>query len=88
METTQRSSSKAIYTVVERANDRPFWLRIGWAHTNRDGSLSMKLDALPIDGRLQVRDWNPREQDAGPREGEAGPTRAAPPPERRAASSA
>jgi hypothetical protein len=67
MDTPQKQPPKAIYTVIERPNDRPIWLRIGAAFVNRDGSLSLKLDALPIDGKLQVRDWTPRD-DGGHRE--------------------
>jgi hypothetical protein len=53
-------NKKAVYTIIER-NDgetkRSFWVRIGAAFTNRDGSQTVKLDALPVNGTLQVRDW-------------------------------
>lgn len=53
-------SKKAVYTIIER-NDgetkKSFWVRIGAAFTNRDGSQTVKLDALPVNGVLQVRDW-------------------------------
>jgi hypothetical protein len=32
------------------------------AFENRDGSLSVVLDALPVDGKLQIRDHVAREQ--------------------------
>ncbi len=32
-----------------------FWVRAGWAEVNRDGSVNLHLDVLPLDGRLHVR---------------------------------
>ncbi len=32
------------------------WVRAGSAWVNRDGSLNVYLDVLPIDGKLQVRE--------------------------------
>lgn len=52
---------KIVYNVVERG-DRNYWTRVGAAFTNRDGSLSVRLDAIPLSGNLQVRDWSPKEQ--------------------------
>ena len=36
-----------------------YWLRIGMAFVNRDGSLNVKLDAVPLTGLLQIRDQAP-----------------------------
>jgi hypothetical protein len=47
---------KSIYAVNERGG-RSFWTRIGVGFENRDGSLTIKLDALPVNGTLQVREW-------------------------------
>ena len=58
METTKY---KVCYVITER-NDRTYWNRIGVAFTNKDGSLNVKLDALPIGGTLQIRDSEPREE--------------------------
>jgi hypothetical protein len=33
---------------------------------NRDGSISLRLDCIPISGTLQVRDWEPMERRADP----------------------
>lgn len=38
---------------------RSVWTRIGSAFINKDGSINAILEALPIDGRLHIRD--PRE---------------------------
>jgi len=40
------------------------WVRAGSAFVNRDGSLNVLLDVLPLDGKLHVRE-------AGDRRGEA-----------------
>ncbi|MFO0599589.1 MAG: hypothetical protein U0228_30060 [Myxococcaceae bacterium] len=32
------------------------WVRAGWAEQNRDGSLNVYLDVLPMDGKLHVRE--------------------------------
>ena len=34
-------------------------MKIGVGFTNRDGSLSLRLDAVPVNGKLQVRDSQP-----------------------------
>lgn len=45
-----------VFTVVEKPGaDRNFWVRIGACFTNRDGSYSVVLDALPTNGKLQIR---------------------------------
>jgi hypothetical protein len=55
-------SRKAVYTIVERGTGKPSrWLRIGIAFVNRDGSLNVILDALPVTGTLHIRDFPPRE---------------------------
>ena len=51
---------KVAYVITER-NDKTYWNRIGVAFTNKDGSINVKLDALPIGGTLQIRDYEPRE---------------------------
>ena len=44
------------FTVRDRGDDRkPFWMAIGSAWTNRDGSFNLQLDALPVDGKITVR---------------------------------
>ena len=66
---------KVVYTIVERARDgKKFWLRIGAAFTNRDGSLNVHLDATPVNGQLQIRDYKPLEdRSLSSREGAEGP---------------
>lgn len=46
----------AVYAIIDR-KERNYWLKVGAAFTNRDGSLTLYLDALPIGtNRLQVRE--------------------------------
>lgn len=60
----QTKTMKTVFTVVERGQGKSIWVRIGVGFTNRDGSLNLKLDALPVSGTLQVRDWEPAERRA------------------------
>lgn len=60
-----RPSWKAVYTIADRGNGRKHWVRIGTAFVNRDGSLNVRLDAVPINGQLHIRDATPRELPAG-----------------------
>ena len=49
--------TRPVYTVLDRADGhRSIWTRIGTAYTNRDGSITVRLDALPVNGVLQIRD--------------------------------
>lgn len=60
---TNKKNYKAVYTIVERERDaKKFWLRVGTAFENRDGSLNIYLDAVPTNGTLQVRDPLPVEE--------------------------
>jgi hypothetical protein len=44
------------YSVRKRGEDRKsYWMPIGSAWTNSDGSFNVKLDALPIDGEIVIR---------------------------------
>ncbi len=52
---------KVAYVITER-NDKTYWNRIGVAFSNRDGSINVKLDAVPISGTLQIRDYEPRDE--------------------------
>ncbi len=66
MNNTPKKKYKVVYTVVEREKDgRSFWLKVGAAFPNRDGSLSVLLDAVPTNGQLQIRDPKPFEGNRG-----------------------
>jgi hypothetical protein len=55
---------KVVYTINERG-EKSYWTRIGVAYVNRDGSLNVKLDAVPVNGTMQVRDWTSRDEQPG-----------------------
>jgi len=48
---------KVVWTVVERGQGKSFWTRVGVGFVNRDGSITLRLDAIPMSGTLQVREW-------------------------------
>lgn len=50
-----------VFSVKQTANGS-VWVKAGSAWTNRDGSLNVYLDVLPLDGKLHVRpsDTDPR----------------------------
>jgi hypothetical protein len=59
-----------IYTVVEKPSmQKGIWLEIGVASENRDGSIGGKLDCLPVNGTIQIRDWEPRRNETSRRNG-------------------
>ena len=67
------SDFKVVYAIVERG-PKKHWLRIGLAFVNRDGSLNVRLDAVPLSGQLHIRDQSPPIQ---PESDEATPSPAA-----------
>ncbi|HMR05273.1 MAG TPA: hypothetical protein PKA88_05835 [Polyangiaceae bacterium] len=62
-ETMKDSKVKIVYVINER-DGRNYWNRVGVAFVNRDGSLNVKLDAIPVNGEMQIRDYVPREDSA------------------------
>lgn len=70
----QSKQMKTVYTVVERGPGKSWWTKVGVGFVNNDGSINLRLDAMPTNGTLQVRDYEPR--DAEPRRGETETKRA------------
>jgi len=63
----ERKRVLKIYTIVKKPEaEKGIWLEIGVATENRDGSLSGKLDALPVNGAIHLREHSPRPAE-GPR---------------------
>ena len=58
------SKMKIVYVISER-NGRSFWNRCGVAFVNSDGSLNVKLEAIPVNGEVHIRDYVPREDSLG-----------------------
>jgi hypothetical protein len=53
-----RNTWRAVYTIVERGGRR-LWLRIGTAFINRDQSMNVRLDAVPVNGQFHIREAPP-----------------------------
>lgn len=62
---------KICYVITERGG-KNFWTKIGVAFTNQDGSINVKLDAFPVGGELQIRDYVPREDNGNEGSGDRG----------------
>ena len=46
-----------VYTIVEKEGaQKAFWVKVGTGFHNKDGSMNVYLDALPVNGRLQIRE--------------------------------
>jgi hypothetical protein len=62
----QTRTMKMVWTMVERnpgnGPAKSFWTRVGVGFVNRDGSITLRLDAIPLNGTLQVREWEPLER--------------------------
>jgi hypothetical protein len=58
----QTRNMKTVFTVVERGQGKSIWVRVGTGFLNKDGSWNLHLDAVPTNGKLQVRDWEPYER--------------------------
>ena len=66
---TEPPPFKVVYAIIERG-PKKHWLRIGLAFVNKDGSLNVRLDAVPMTGALHIRDDAQRsarsDEDAAP----------------------
>ena len=58
------SKMKIVYVITER-NDKKYWNRVGVAFVNGDGSINVRLEALPVTGEMQIRDYVPRDEAVG-----------------------
>jgi hypothetical protein len=68
----ESTKMKIVYVITQR-NGKSYWNRIGVAFVNNDGSLNVKLEAVPVSGELQIRDYVGREdaEETRGRRGEA-----------------
>jgi hypothetical protein len=56
-----RQTPRHVFAITERGEGlKSIWTRIGLAWNNRDGSITLRLDALPMSGIMQVRDPDER----------------------------
>ena len=48
---------KEVYVIPERAkNEKVPWSKIGVAFVNKDDSINVVLDAMPVSGKIHIRD--------------------------------
>lgn len=57
---------KEVWTIEEKQGKegkegKSYWTRVGSAFENKDGSMNIYLNALPINGKLQIRDKKEKE---------------------------
>jgi hypothetical protein len=50
---------------IRKARNGSVWVRAGSAFVNRDGSMNVYLDVLPLDGTLHVREPGEKREGAG-----------------------
>ena len=58
-EKNDKKKQKTVYSVLDRGTGRPYWMRVGIGWENKDGSINVRLDALPSTFQLHIRDWQP-----------------------------
>ncbi len=57
-----------IWHIRDREGKKAFWTEIGVGFTNRDGSIALKINLMPMDGGmilvkpLEPRDWRERDE--------------------------
>lgn len=54
--------TKGVFVIVDRPTQKSMWIRVGSAWENRDGSLRVLLNALPVGGELHIRDPKPLDE--------------------------
>ena len=59
-----QKNRKAVYTITEGTDGKSYWRLLGTAFVNRDDSLTVLLDAVPVNGRLHIRDFMTSEADS------------------------
>jgi hypothetical protein len=60
---TKKAKMKSVFTTIPYGPDgKKKWMNVGTGFVNEDGSISLKLDALPINGQLTVRAYQTREE--------------------------
>jgi len=63
---TEKKGMKQIWMVEDlpataTREAKSFWTKVGVAFENRDGSFNLHLSAIPVSGKLQMREFEKRE---------------------------
>lgn len=59
---------KDVFMIMDRKDDEKFktpWPRIGVAFVNKDDSLNVILDAVPMTGKIHIRDCKFKQKEKG-----------------------
>lgn len=59
-ESSEKKPFRTVYTIIEKPDNKRYWMKIGIARVNQDQSWNIYLDALPFDRKLQIREDNYR----------------------------
>ena len=51
----QRYDVMSVREYEQNGQPKSFWTKVGAAFTNRDGSIGVQLDCLPLDGKLVLQ---------------------------------
>ncbi len=62
MTTEPTAKHKVVYTIKDTSDGKSHWCKVGAAFVNRDESLTVLLDALPVNGRLHIREYQEWEE--------------------------
>jgi hypothetical protein len=55
--TTSTKKQRVVYAIIEKPHlKKAVWMKLGIAHVNQDQSINVYLDALPMGGKLQIRE--------------------------------
>ena len=57
----EKNQLKEVFTIIETGEEKNRWIKIGVAFVNKDNSINVVLNALPINGKLNIRDPKPSE---------------------------
>lgn len=57
----EKAQLKEVFTIIETGEEKNRWIKIGVAFVNKDNSINVVLNALPINGKLHIRDPKPAE---------------------------
>ncbi|MGV3619403.1 MAG: hypothetical protein ACO1OB_01225 [Archangium sp.] len=60
LEQGKRYQVFSIKETVENGERKSVWVKAGSAFVNRDASINVYLDVLPLDGKLHVRETDPQ----------------------------
>ena len=64
MAENKNTPTHKVFQIRDRGEDKKSaWTEIGVGFTNRDGSINVLLNSLPLDGKVQLRTYEPRKAD-------------------------